>query len=293
MCPATPTALSPDTAYWKPVRTCCTHRSRKKASPAKCANFSTQIARNSSGRCALLFPCLQEKTPAVNDRRPHAMQKLLVIDDEEAMRRLLRLNLSDTYEVIDTGDPEQGLALAMQNKPSAILLDLRMPRFSGFELCRTFTGLTSTQLTPVFIVSGEAGSTTKALCKELGATAYFEKPIDFDALRSRLAEVLLAKRPERRSEVRVRLRAPLKLRGTDTNGKSFEELTHTENVSLSAFLCGCAAPRRPGSIVEVFLLTGAGQLVGTARVVRSEATETPYPRYAFRFVEKTGEWVLQ
>ena len=49
------------------------------------------------------------------------MQKLLVIDDEEAMRRLLRINLSDTYEVIETGDPEQGLALAMQNKPSAIL----------------------------------------------------------------------------------------------------------------------------------------------------------------------------
>jgi DNA-binding response OmpR family regulator len=221
------------------------------------------------------------------------MQKLLVIDDEEAMRRLLRLNLSDTYEIIDTGDPEQGLALAMQNKPSAILLDLRMPRFSGFELCRTFTGLTSTQLTPVFIVSGEAGSTTQALCKELGATAYFAKPIDFDALRSRLAEVLLAKRPERRGEVRVRLRASLKLRGINTNGKPFEEHTHAENVSPNAFLCGCMAPLGPGSSVEIFLLSGGEQLVGSARVVRSEAHDTPYPHYAFRFVEKTGQWVLQ
>jgi len=221
------------------------------------------------------------------------MQKLLVIDDEEPMRRLLRLNLSDTYEIIDTGDPEQGLALAMQNKPAAILLDLRMPRFSGFELCRTFTGLTSTQLTPVFIVSGEAGSTTQALCKELGATAYFAKPIDFDALRSRLAEVLLAKRPERRSEVRVRLRAPLKLREINANGTSLEELTHTENVSMGAFLCGCAAPLRLGSSVEVFLLSGHEQLTGTARVLRSEAVETPYPHYAFQFVEKTGPWVLQ
>src|SRR5229473_2635533 len=105
------------------------------------------------------------------------MEKILIVDDEEAMRRLLRINLADSYEIIDTGDPEQGLALAMQNKPSAILLDLRMPRCSGFELCRTFTSMTSTQLIPVFVVSGEAGSTTKALCKELGATAYFEKPI--------------------------------------------------------------------------------------------------------------------
>lgn len=221
------------------------------------------------------------------------MQKLLVIDDEEAMRRLLRINLSDSYEVIDTGDPEQGLALAMQNKPSAILLDLRMPRFSGFELCRTFTGLTSTQLTPVFIVSGEAGSTTKSLCKELGATAYFEKPIDFDALRTRLAEVLSAKRPERRSEVRVRLRAPLTLRGIDVNGNPFNERTHTENVSLNAFLCGCTAVPKPGSPVDVFLLSGAEQLVGRAYIVRSEAADTSYPLYAFRFIEKSGEWVLQ
>ena len=221
------------------------------------------------------------------------MQKLLVIDDEEPMRRLLRVNLSDSYEIIDTGDPEQGLALAMQNKPSAILLDLRMPRFSGFELCRTFTALTSTQLTPVFIVSGEAGSTTKSLCKELGATAYFEKPIDFDLLRSRLAEVLSAKRPERRGEVRVKLRAPLKLAGVDLNGKHFEERTHTENVSLSAFLCGCTASLNTDSVVDVFLLSGGEQFVGKARVVRSESTETPYPRYAFRFVEKSGQWVLQ
>jgi len=221
------------------------------------------------------------------------MQKLLVIDDEEPMRRLLRVNLSDTYEVIDTGDPEQGLALAMQNKPSAILLDLRMPRFSGFELCRTFTALTSTQLTPVFIVSGEAGSTTKSLCKELGATAYFEKPIDFDLLRSRLAEVLNAKRPERRCEVRVRLRVPLKLCGIDSNGKPFEECTHTEDVSLSAFLCGCTASLKSDSVVNVFLLSGGEQFVGSAHVVRSESSESPYPRYAFRFIEKSGQWVLQ
>src|SRR5260370_40673713 len=123
--------------------------------------------------------------------------------------------------MINTGEPEQGLALGMQNKPSAILLVLRMPKFSGFELCRTFTALNSAQLTPVFIVSGEAGSTTKSLCKELGATAYFEKPIDFDALRSRLAEGLSAKRPERRSGVRVPLPAAPQHSRIESEGKPF------------------------------------------------------------------------
>jgi CheY-like chemotaxis protein len=221
------------------------------------------------------------------------MQKLLVVDDEEPVRRLIRLNLSDTYEVIDTGDPEQALALAMQNKPAAILLDLRMPRFSGFELCRTFASMTFTQLIPIFVVTGEGGSTTKALCKDLGATGYFEKPIDFEGLRSSLAKVLGAKRPERRGEVRVRLRLPMKIRGKDANGKGFEEETVTENLATSSFLCGCTAVLVKDSIAQVYLKSSGEQLVGKARVVRSEASDTRYPRYAFRFTEKTGAWVLQ
>jgi len=143
------------------------------------------------------------------------------------------------------------------------------------------------------VVSGEAGSTTKALCKDLGATAYFEKPIDFDGLKSSLARVLDAKREERRSEVRVGLRVPIKLIGGAANGKLFEEETVTENVALASFLCGCTAVLAKNSSVQVFLRSGDEQLVGKARVVRSQGNEAGYLRYAFRFIEKTGAWVLQ
>ena len=46
------------------------------------------------------------------------MEKLLIVDDDAALRRLMRLELSDTYEVIDSGEPEQGLALALESKPN-------------------------------------------------------------------------------------------------------------------------------------------------------------------------------
>src|ERR1019366_8907736 len=97
------------------------------------------------------------------------MDKLLIVDDEEAMRRLLRINLADRYEIVDTGNPEQALAMAMLGKPNAILLDLRMPNYSGFELCRTFKSMASTQLIPIIIISGEAGGTTKLFFQAFGA----------------------------------------------------------------------------------------------------------------------------
>src|ERR1700730_14771654 len=144
------------------------------------------------------------------------MGKVLIVDDDEALRRLIRLELCGSYELIDTGEPEQGLALALEHKPNAILLDLRMPKYSGYELLQTFTALSHTQKIPVIIVSGEAGGQTKELCKQLGAGAYFEKPIDFDALRTCLQQIAKNGRYTPRAEVRVRLRVALKLRGADS-----------------------------------------------------------------------------
>jgi CheY-like chemotaxis protein len=220
------------------------------------------------------------------------MKSLLVVDDDGVMRRLLRINLEDRYEIVDTGKPEEALALAMQAKPSAILLDLRMPNYSGLELCRTFKSMACTQLTPLIIISAEGGGNTKLLCRELGATAYFEKPVDFKRLRETLDHVLLAAQPERRSEARVHLRVMLQLRGTDCNDKPFDEVSATENVSHSAFLCGSTALLKQDSTIEVHLLNEGAKFVGQARVIRFEGSETSHPRYALRFVKKEGDWIL-
>ena len=220
------------------------------------------------------------------------MSKLLVVDDDEAMRKVIRLNLADAYEVIDTGEPEHALALALEHKPDAILLDLRMPKYSGFELCQTFTSFSSTQMIPVLVISGEAGAKTKQFCRDLGAVAYFEKPVDFEALRVQLADFLKVRRKARRSEVRVRLRVPLRITGTDDDGEAFEIHTTTENVSRSAFLCACTVAMSAGSTVDVYLVGAKEERVGKAKIIRSEWKETPYPRYACRFTEKVGHWVL-
>ncbi|HEY4979146.1 MAG TPA: response regulator [Candidatus Acidoferrum sp.] len=221
------------------------------------------------------------------------MAKLLVVDDEEPVRRMIRLNLMDAYEIVDTGEPQEALALALEHKPDAILLDLRMPKYSGLELCQTFTSFSATQLIPIFVISGEGGSRTKEFCRNLGVVAYFEKPVDFDALRKSLEAFLKEGRKERRSELRVRLQVRLRLSGRDKDGGPFSIQTITENISRSAFLCFCSVILAPNSTVSVHLTGTEERLVGTARLVRAEWDGTSYPRYAFRFVEKPDHWVLE
>ena len=221
------------------------------------------------------------------------MRKILIVDDDPAIRRLMRLELSDDYEVIDTGEPELGLAMALEHRPDAILLDLRMPKYSGHELLKTFTSFARTQVIPVIIVSGEGGGQTKEQCKQLGAADYFEKPIEFEALRARLHELAKQRRYTPRSQVRVRLRVPLQLRGTDVQGRKFEETVNTEDVSLSGFLCSCSATVAAAAVVEVYMMSGRTEYVGTAKMIHGGTKGPSLQQYGFQFVEKTGPWVLQ
>jgi len=140
--------------------------------------------------------------------------------------------------------------------------------------------------------SGEAGGQTKEHCKQLGAFAYIEKPIDFDVLRTCLTQLTKTRRFTPRSEVRVRLRVQLKLRWTDKEGKKIDQETATEDVSLSGFLCTCTSDMPVDSVVEVYLTTSGPHYVGKAKVVHSDTKAAPLCHYGFRFIEKTGPWVL-
>jgi DNA-binding response OmpR family regulator len=221
------------------------------------------------------------------------MRKVLIVDDDEALRRLMRLELSNDYEVIDSGKPEEGLALALENRPDAILLDLRMPKYSGYDLLQTFTSFARTQTIPIIVVSGEAGGQTKEHCSQLGAVGYLEKPIDFDILRGLLNRNIITRRHIPRSEVRLRLHVSLKLTGADAEENSFEETVITDDVSLNGFLCTGTMELAASSVVKVYLMSNGSNYVGKARIVHSSTKNASIWRHGCRFVEKSGLWILQ
>ena len=222
------------------------------------------------------------------------MPKVLIVDDDDSLRSLMKMRLAGTYEVIDTGNPVQALGLALEHKPDAILLDLMMPDTSGFELCQSLHTLSYTSRIPIFIVSGESAGKYREHVASLGARGFFEKPVNFTDLKQRLSEEIQAQRPERRAHVRVRMRLILKLKGQDEGSRSFEQLTTTENVSADGFLCNLTVVLGKDVLLDAFISSaGQDRYVGKVRPARIEAPDTPWQRYGFQFVERSGEWILQ
>ena len=169
-----------------------------------------------------------------------------------------------------------------------------MPGFSGFELCQSLHSLSYTSRIPIFVITGEAGAKYREHCASLGAKGYFQKPIDFVALKNTLSAELQAKQTERRKHKRVQMRVLLKLRGTDATGKKFEATTTADNVSAGGFLAVCTAELVKGTPVEVFLAPGGQECyAGRAEAVRKESPGSPWQRYGFEFVETTADWVLE
>jgi CheY-like chemotaxis protein len=212
------------------------------------------------------------------------MQRILVVDDDTSMREVIKDHLSALYDVIETGAPEAALAMTLEHKPDAILLDLSMPGLSGFELCQVLSSLTVTEQIPIFIVTGE-DERNKAFCENLGALKYFTKPIDFARLKTDLSWVLSSKKQEeRRQDPRIQLRVVLKLQGRDHQGSAFEVRAETENMSRGGFLCVCSKALETGAEVEAYLCGDAEYNLGRARLVRIVVNSVGTPRYGFQLL---------
>jgi hypothetical protein len=96
---------------------------------------------------------------------------------------------------------------------------------------------------------------------------------------------------ERRKYPRFILRVGLRLRGIKNDGTAFEETVSTSVVSDGGFACNCLAYLAEGTPAEVYLLAGERPL-GSAKVVRVEASSPPWHSYGFAFSKPSHTWFL-
>lgn len=116
------------------------------------------------------------------------MQSLLFIEDDGAIRQALRMALEDEgYEVREAADGVSGLAIFAAQPPDLVLLDLRLPDISGFEVCRT---LRQHSIVPIIMVTAQTDTHDLVAGLEAGADDYVTKPVVAKELAARIRAAL-------------------------------------------------------------------------------------------------------
>ena len=112
------------------------------------------------------------------------MNKILIIEDDKNIQRLLSLELKHNgYMVSSAYDGEEGLELFKKNSYDVVLLDLMLPKKSGKELCQEFRKLTDT---PIIITTAKDNVLDKVELLDLGANDYICKPFAMEELLARI-----------------------------------------------------------------------------------------------------------
>ena len=115
---------------------------------------------------------------------------MLIVADDSMFQRFQSAKIAKEagFEVIEAKDGAECLRLLRENRPDVLLLDLNMPDPGGVAVLEALAAEASN--VRVCVVTADIQETTKARCLELGARAFLNKPVDHEALRLILADLL-------------------------------------------------------------------------------------------------------
>lgn len=118
------------------------------------------------------------------------MKKILVVDDQPEIRKLIRLTIGSKYEVLEAANAEEASACLTEQRPDLILLDVMMPGIDGLDWCRMIKKVARLDNLRIIIVSSKTQLQDYADALAVGAEGYVAKPFSPAALLAKIEELL-------------------------------------------------------------------------------------------------------
>jgi two-component system, cell cycle response regulator len=117
------------------------------------------------------------------------LKKVLIIDDSTTTRAVVKVYLSGhSLEFLEASNGTEGLQLARESQPDAIIIDLKMPGMDGMTFCRRVRAEPGIKSTPIILITGVRGPEVRTEALRAGASVFLTKPIDVPTL----AKVILS-----------------------------------------------------------------------------------------------------
>ena len=178
------------------------------------------------------------------------MTTVLIVDDDRAMVGMVAALLGgEGFDLLTAYDGETALRRHAEDAPDLVILDRRLPKLSGDEVCRR---IRASSATPILMLTGEKGSDERATLLDLGADDYLEKPFGMRELAARVRALLRRAPPAVKEQASVGgLVVDGRAHAARMDGLALE-LTPTE------FRLLVALAARPGQIIDRRALLRAG-----------------------------------
>jgi DNA-binding response OmpR family regulator len=117
------------------------------------------------------------------------MSRILILEDDRAILRGLVDNLEyESHEVLSATDGVEGYGMIREQKPDLVILDLMLPKMSGYEICRKVRAENDT--TPILMLTARGEEVDRVLGLDLGADDYVTKPFSVPELLARIRALL-------------------------------------------------------------------------------------------------------
>ncbi len=117
--------------------------------------------------------------------------KILIAEDERDIRDLIAFSLRyGGFEVVEASNGQEAVERALAEKPELILMDVRMPKMTGYEACRQLKSMDEMKHIPVIFLSAKGQETEIQQGLDAGAEEYILKPFAPDELSSKVREVV-------------------------------------------------------------------------------------------------------
>lgn len=142
-----------------------------------------------STEIALLLPQASDKEHFL-EVADSSKPKILVIEDNEDMRRYLHSILSQDYNVLLASDGQEGIDKAVKNIPAAIISDVMMPKADGYEVAAKLKNNIITQDVPIILLTAYDSDEQRVAGYKAGADSYIVKPFNADTLKARIRNLM-------------------------------------------------------------------------------------------------------
>jgi CheY-like chemotaxis protein len=151
-----------------------------------------QLVKDMQVHRGLSLSQIADQLEAMADQAAAGPEKILIVEDEAATRETWAEFFENAgYAVVQAGDGQEALEMARQELPSIILLDLRLPKLDGYQVCQRLKADPFTSQTPIIMITAFlTGSSDTVRGIEYGADDYLNKPVDLDVLAARVKMVL-------------------------------------------------------------------------------------------------------